>query len=134
MRVLVTGSRTWSDYKPIFDALSNVLAEHPDMVLVHGGAVGADSAAAAWARIHHVRAECHEAQWATDGRSAGLIRNRAMVNAEADLGLALIRGRSRGASHCADLAEKAGIETRRIPWEGRSGLAETSRDRTSEQE
>jgi hypothetical protein len=37
-----------------------------------------------------------------------------MVNLGADLVLAFIRNGSRGASHTADLAEQAGIETRRF--------------------
>ncbi|MGH8878010.1 MAG: hypothetical protein ACRD0P_11805, partial [Stackebrandtia sp.] len=47
------------------------------------------------------------------GRAAGPARNAAMVHTRPALCLAFIRDHSRGASHCADLAERTGIPTRR---------------------
>jgi hypothetical protein len=44
---------------------------------------------------------------------AGLARNRLMVELGADICLAFVRNGSRGASHCAALAEEAGIPVRR---------------------
>lgn len=114
-RILVTGSRNWADVHAVVDALEVLDAfcsPHP-VTLVHGGAPGADTFADAWARCHSPRwtVEAHPARWATHGVGAGPVRNRQMVQAGADLCLAFIRNRSRGASGCAALAQAVGIPT-----------------------
>lgn len=60
-----------------------------------------------------VPAEVHPADWALDGRRAGLVRNAVMVATRPDLCLAFIHNHSPGATHCATLAERAGIPTTR---------------------
>jgi hypothetical protein len=121
-RVLVTGSRHWQspvDRKILRDALDAILAGHPRMTLVHGACPrGADLLAARWAedRIRqgeHVTVEAHAADWDRYRRHAGYRRNADMVDLGADLCMAFIRDGSRGATHCAGLAEKAGIHVRR---------------------
>lgn len=114
-RVLITGSRTWTDNTIIRNALADVRQQHPDAVLVHGDARGADRIAAAIWRSWGMAVEAYPADWRRHGRAAGMLRNQAMVAAGADLCLAFIRDRSRGATHCADLAARAGIPTWRYP-------------------
>lgn len=111
-RVLVTGSRTWSDTHVIRAALAEVW--HPEAVLVSGACPrGADSLAEQWWTSWDGQVERHPADWAQHGRGAGFRRNAAMVELGADICLAFIRDCSAGASHTADLAEAAGIPTRR---------------------
>ena len=110
-RVLVTGSRDWTDRATIERALAQVAVR--GAVLVHGGARGTDRIAASIWRRWGLRCEEHRADWNRDGRAAGMARNRQMVAAGADLCLAFIRHQSRGATHCAATAEAAGIPTRR---------------------
>lgn len=113
-RVLVTGSRAWRGHGIIHAALDELRTAHPDMALVHGAcAQGADAIADRWALMHGVTTERHPAEWRRYGRSAGFRRNAEMVTLGADVCLAFIRAGSSGATHTADLAEAAGIETRR---------------------
>jgi len=94
-RVLVTGSRTWTDTGTIRDTLASVWGDG-SAVLVSGGCPrGADRLAeACWTRWGgHV--ERHPADWDRHGRAAGYRRNTAMVNRGADLCLAFLRGNSR---------------------------------------
>ena len=113
-RVLITGSRAWRGHAIIHNALDTIRADHPDMLLVHGACPqGADAIADRWAILRGVETERHPAQWHRYRRSAGPRRNAEMVDLGADMCLAFIRAGSSGASHTADLAEAAGIETRR---------------------
>lgn len=117
LRILVTGSRDWTDVRAVESALYAALHEHmdQDLVVVHGGCpTGADQFAAQWARMTNVydlrvRQEVHPADWSKHGRAAGPIRNKEMVEAGADLCLAFIRNNSRGASGTVEMARQAGI-------------------------
>ena len=113
-RVLVTGSRDWDEALTICGALSDVWQEHPGAILVTGACPqGADHIAEYWVKRWGGKIDLHPADWDTYGKAAGYRRNAEMVAAGADLCLAFIKNGSRGASHCAGLAEKAGITTRR---------------------
>ena len=119
-RVLVTGSRTWTDKQAIWQALATIARELPadrDLIVVEGACPnGADRIAYEWASSFGAIVEAHPALWRNHGvynPQAGLARNRRMVELGADVVLAFIRNGSRGASHCADLAEQAGIPVKR---------------------
>lgn len=127
VRVLVTGSRQWANPNAVNWALSavkTVLARDPllpGMVVVHGGADGADTCAENWVattsnRPIVVTTECHPADWRRNGRAAGLIRNQRMVNLGADLCLAFFwdGAGNRGTADCTERADLAAIPTRRI--------------------
>ncbi|MGH9283644.1 MAG: DUF2493 domain-containing protein, partial [Acidimicrobiales bacterium] len=112
-RILVTGSRTWTDNAPIRMALETWRRQLPGAVLVHGDARGADRIAAAIWCSWGLPTEAHPADWARHGRAGGHVRNRAMVALGATVCLAFIHNYSPGASACAALAEAAGIPTHR---------------------
>lgn len=123
-RILVTGSRTWDDEEAIMRGLvtaqMEVLAlqgKHGIPILVSGACpIGADFLAEKfWARTHGEEyIERHPADWKRLGKKAGFARNSEMVKLGADVCVAFIKDGSKGATMTADLAEKAGIPTRRI--------------------
>jgi len=112
MRVLVTGSRDWSDPDLVVAALEAEAVGDPKMVVVHGGnGAGVDAIADRWATERGITVEVHPARWNEEGKRAGPLRNERMVRKGADLCLAFIRDNSRGAEDCARRAQAAGILT-----------------------
>ncbi|MFJ9101344.1 SLOG family protein [Streptomyces sp. NPDC102405] len=128
-RILVTGSRAWTDRDRIWLELGNTVSTldiNRELVIAHGACrTGADQMADEWARKYGATPEAHHAEDHGTWPRCGPIRNWHMVNLGADICLAFIgpctsprchRPRphlSHGASGCADLAERAGIPTKR---------------------
>lgn len=114
-RVLVTGSRDWVDFNLIRSELEALLEPNNFLTVVHGACpTGADACADLWAGQNAWINERHPANWQVHGKRAGFVRNHQMVELGADVCLAFIRNGSKGATHTADLAEKAGIPVRRF--------------------
>lgn len=119
MRILVTGSRDWEDeallQEVLFEYLPGRGSEMHTVVLVHGDCpTGADYMAWLNWTANGGSDEPHPADWKTHGKKAGYLRNAEMVALGADVCLAFIRNKSRGASMTAALAEEAGIPVRRF--------------------
>lgn len=134
-RVLVTGSRNWTDMSTVAKPLTALLAACTVLgdrfVVVHGACPrGADAIAQEWAEWHRdhgapIEIEQHRAEDHGPWPACGPIRNQHMVSLGAAACLAFIgpctstRCRrpqphgSHGATGCADLAAAAGIPTRR---------------------
>jgi hypothetical protein len=122
-RVLVTGSTNWDDIETLWAALDaefdHAQAAGRNVIVIQGGANGADMLAKNWV-LRNLKAgvmpETHPARWCDHGvynPQAGRARNRRMVALGADVCLAFIRNGSAGATHCARLAEEAGITVKR---------------------
>ena len=103
MRVLVTGGRDYRDRAKVNEELSKL----PISILIHGGASGADSAAADWAWDHHVHEAEVKPQWDNFGAAAGPRRNAAMLALKPDLLVAFPGGR--GTADMIRQAKAAGI-------------------------
>ena len=112
MRILVTGSRTWTDRETIAAALQ-AFCPYPEVsTLVHGAAEGADTIAARCADELGMTVEPHPVkreQWRIAGRRAGHLRNQYMVDLGADLCLAFQVDDSSGTADCVRRARLAGI-------------------------
>jgi hypothetical protein len=126
-RLLFTGSRSFDDRAAIWVAL-DIVAEsalacgYDRVVLVHGACPdGGDAHADAWFRAKRgempLGVERHQANWDLLKRRAGYLRNIEMVQAGADVCLAAIRDESKGATMCAELAERAGITVQVLDYD-----------------
>lgn len=79
VHVIVCGGRDYSDQAAAYDALDAFHAHTSIHLLVHGAARGADTIAEQWADCRGVLTERVHADWETHGKSAGPIRNMAML-------------------------------------------------------
>jgi hypothetical protein len=133
LRILITGSRAWTDRKTIRQALEAVLEQCAgdcfedisEVTVVHGAARGADRITAEIATELGCTVEAHPADWDRHGKAAGPIRNAEMVRLGADLCLAFPTQRSIGTRHCMQLARAAGISVLcyEAPTQARDGSA-----------
>lgn len=113
MRVLVCGGRDYDDESVVFKTLDKIHAETPIFILIDGGATGADSLAADWARRREVwNLRCY-ASWKLEGRAAGPVRNKKMLDkSKPDLVVAFPGGN--GTAHMVKIAKEAGVEVKEI--------------------
>lgn len=116
-RILVTGSREFTDASIIHAALDEVVADGEPIILLCGGARGADSIAEQWGSDHPdlVTVELHPAQWERHGKkAAGMIRNAVMIKTGPELVLAFLSSTAQnvGTRACMQLAVRASIPIR----------------------
>lgn len=120
MRIVVTGPRTWPIDRP--EIIHKVLKpytvdEFRDNQLAQGGARGVDRIAREFWDLNHPTDLAFEyaADWDRDGKAAGPIRNREMLeDFEPDLVLAFLipEQECRGTWDCIEQALRFGIEVR----------------------
>lgn len=123
MRVIVTGSRYWRDRDLVFAVLDDLLRPFEDncgdrLVVRHGDNYrGADAHAHQWCRrmIQAGRPVVEDpmpADWDLLGPAAGMIRNKKMVDAGAELVIAFPLPDGKGTQGCMRYAATKGIPVR----------------------
>ncbi len=117
MRVIVCGSRTFTDVRLLHVFLDGLHVSTPDQfTLIEGGARGADGIASRWAAhtptVEHLT---YMADWASEPRRAGVLRNQRMLDdGRPDLVVAFVDkplAESRGTADMVRRARKAGVKT-----------------------
>lgn len=117
MRVLICGSRNWSDPGPINALLAglDILAEgqNESLVVIHGDANGADTLAGNLAKRWGAKVIPEPADWDKHGKAAGPIRNQKMLDDHSPDVVYAFRceGKSNGTDDMCNRARKAGIPT-----------------------
>lgn len=78
-RVLACGGRDFNDASYVDYVLDYANQKFGVACLIHGGARGADTLAARWAKRAGIPTEAYPADWVRLGRAAGHIRNQHML-------------------------------------------------------
>lgn len=103
MKVAVVGSRTFNDYNKLKTTLDSIGIS----IIISGGAVGADSLAERYASDMNIPTIIFKPDWKTHGRSAGIIRNKDIVDS-CDILVAFWDGESRGTLNSIERANASG--------------------------
>jgi len=110
MKILVCGSRDFSDFARLKATLCDLIDDMSQVVILSGCARGADSLGEKFAEENGIPVERFPADWNKFGRRAGFIRNKEMVD-KADMTIAFHINHSRGTAHTIALSREKGILT-----------------------
>lgn len=110
MKIIVAGSRDFTDYSLLDRELSNLNID----CVITGLARGADLLGKKWAELNNKKILEFPAEWDKYGKSAGYKRNAQMLK-EADFLIAFWDGKSKGTKNMIDIAANK-IEIRIINW------------------
>lgn len=80
MKLLVCGGRDFYDEAELRRAMNAAVAGESDVLVIHGGARGADSLAGRIAKARGVPVRVFPADWDRHGRGAGPKRNQQMLD------------------------------------------------------
>ena len=110
-KVIVAGCRDFADYELLKEKCDFYLQNQKpeDIVIVSDHASGADALGEHDAQARGYETEIYPADWKTNGRAAGPIRNAQMATV-ADALIAFWDGKSRGTKNMIDTATKRGLQ------------------------
>lgn len=118
-KVIIAGGRDFNDYELLKEKcdwfLSNKIQLDEPVVIISGGATGADSLGEKYAKENNLILERKPADWDKYGKSAGYRRNKEMVNI-ADAAIFFWDGQSKGTKHTIDLCKEKGIPCRIVKY------------------
>ena len=111
-RIIVAGSRTFSDYAFLKAKLDRLTCNLQDFVIVSGAAKGADRLGERYADENGKTVIRFHADWDGLGKKAGILRNEEMVSMSGAKALVAFRceGKSTGTDDVIARARKAGLK------------------------
>lgn len=111
VKVIVAGGRDFDDYQMVTEKMCIIEELHHDqgIIVISGGAKGADALGERWAREFGHSYDVMVAPWAKYGKAAGPIRNEQMA-AIGNVLVAFWDGRSKGTRHMLGAAIRQGLE------------------------
>jgi hypothetical protein len=118
MKIIVCGTRTFDDYALLCSKLDAITKGVKKVIVVSGGAAGADRLGERWAFERGHSYEVYHADW-SQGKKAGPLRNSEMVESGARALVAFWDGKSPGTKDIIAKAEKAKLQVRVIRFKGK---------------
>lgn len=118
-RIVIAGGRTFQDFNLLSTKCKEILSdilETKNVIILSGGAKGADQLGERFAMENNLELEYHQADWKSFGKRAGLIRNAQMAE-NADILIAFWDGQSKGTEHMINSAYQNGLRVEIIPYE-----------------
>ena len=109
LRVVVAGCRNYNNYeeaKAYIDILLSKVRKENEIIIVSGGATGADALGERYAEENGLSVERYLADWDRYGRRAGPIRNKQMAEV-CDFVICFWDGKSRGTKSMIEYAKQA---------------------------
>ncbi len=108
MKLAIVGTRTFDDWAMFKRIMNTLTAKFDDILVVSGGAKGADKMAKNWAWENGYSCRIHHADWDKHGKAAGPIRNTELANdlEPGDRAIAWWDGRSPGTRHAIEKIRK----------------------------
>ena len=110
-QVIIAGGRDFNDYPLLESKCDFYFSSRRPTLIIGGGARGADSLGQQYAAAKGFAYKLFPADWATYGKSAGMVRNNQMLQ-EADALVAFWDGKSRGTKNMISIAKTKGIAVR----------------------
>ena len=113
MRIIVAGSRNFSNYSLLKKKLDFYLSEknNDEITIVSGTANGADKLGEKYANENSISIQRYPANWDLYGKSAGYKRNIQMAD-NADALVVFWDGKSKGTSHMINIAKQKNLKIR----------------------
>lgn len=115
MRVLVCGSRDFTNTGFVYETLDRLSKAWIDPVIIEGDARGVDRIAGYWAKKHGYTLLLYPADWSM-GKRAGPLRNKKMLE-EGKPDLVIAFPGEKGTANMVKLAKEAGVEVLEISIE-----------------
>ena len=118
--VIVAGSRSFSDRSLMYNKLDYYLQNQDNVLIVHGGANGADKCAAMYAKDRNIKTKVFLPDWNKYGKKAGILRNKEMFKYASKFQnrgcVVFWDGKSKGTKNDIELSEKYNVPLRIVEF------------------
>lgn len=121
MKVIIAGSRDFKDYILLEKSCLFLLNNKLNIEIISGGAQGADLLGEKFAIKMDYPIKYFLPDWGKNGKNAGFIRNKEMVN-YGDILIAFWGGQSKGTKHMIDISREKGLEVKIIYYKKITGF------------
>ena len=118
--VIVAGSRSFNDLSLMYNKLDYYLQKQDKVLIVHGGANGADKYAAMYAKDRNIETKVFLPDWNKHGKKAGILRNIEMFEYASKFQnrgcVVFWDGKSKGTKNDIELSEKYNVPLRIVEF------------------